>query len=224
MEAPISPLVVASLARLRELSQANDDPKRASRPFDCARDGFVLSEGSAILVLETHEAARARGARIYAELLGHASSVDGVDPYRVDATGVSGAKAIEICLRQSDLTIGALDYICANGNSSPQLDRKEIAVLRRAFGEHAARIPISSIKGVIGHPFGASGAFQVAAASLAVHHGAIPPTFNLEKPDPECDLDLVREKPRQVAIQHALVTSYGFGGLNAYIALRSSTT
>lgn len=219
MEAPISPLVIAALSRLKELSGPSDHPSRASRPFECTHDGFVLGEGSAILVLEAAEKARARGAFIYAEILGHASGADAVDPYRVDLSGEAGATAIHACLRRSGLQPEEIDYICANANSSPHLDRKEIVVLKRAFGPRAFEIPVSSIKAVIGHPFGASGAFQAAATCLAIERNLIPPTHNIITPDPECDLDLVPNTARNAKIRQALVCSYGFGGLNAYLTI-----
>jgi 3-oxoacyl-(acyl-carrier-protein) synthase len=219
MEAPISPLVIAALSRLKELSGPNDHPSRASRPFECTHDGFVLGEGSAILVLEATEKARARDAFIYAEILGHASGADAVDPYRVDLSGEAGATAIHACLQRSALTPDEIDYISANANSSPHLDRKEIVVLKKAFGPRAFEIPVSSIKAVIGHPFGASGAFQAAATCLAIERNLIPPTHNIITPDPECDLDLVPNIARNARIRHALVCSYGFGGLNAYLTV-----
>lgn len=219
MEAPISPLTLAALGRLRELSESNDVPSRASRPFECTHDGFVLGEGSAILVLEAGDAARARGATVYAEILGHASGADAGDPFRVDFSGDAGAAAIRACLRRSAIAPEAIDYISANANASPHLDRKEVIVLKQAFGARVFEIPVSSIKAIIGHPFGASGAFQTAATCLAIRHGQIPPTHNIDTPDPACDLDLVPNVARRARIRHALVCSYGFGGLNAYVAV-----
>jgi len=211
--------VIAALGRLKELTESNDEPSRASRPFECTHDGFVLGEGSAILVLEAAEKARARGAFIYAEILGHASGADAGDPYRVDLSGEAGAHAIHACLRRSGLQIEDVDYISANANSSPQLDRKEVIVLKRALGDRVFQIPVSSIKAIIGHPFGASGAFQAAATCLAIERGLIPPTHNIVMPDPECNLDLVPNVARSATVRCALVCSYGFGGLNAYLAL-----
>lgn len=219
MEAPISPLVIAALGRLKELSESNDTPSRASRPFECTHDGFVLGEGSAVLVLESAENARARGAHVYAEILGHSSSADAADPFRVDFSGEAGAAAIRACLRRSGVPLEAVDYISANANASPHLDRKEMIVLKRAFGSRAFHIPVSSIKAIIGHPFGASGAFQTAAVCLAIQHGQIPPTHNIDMPDPACDLDLVPNVARAAKVRCALVCSYGFGGLNAYVTV-----
>lgn len=219
MEAPISPLVLASLGRLRELSESNETPSRASRPFECTHDGYVLGEGSAVLVLEAADHARARGATVYAEILGHAAGADAGDPFRVDFSGEAGAAAIAACLRRSGVPAEAVDYVCANANASPHLDRKEVIVLKRAFGPRVLTIPVSSIKAIIGHPFGASGAFQTAAVCLAIQRGTIPPTHNMDMPDPECDLDLVPNVARTATIRCALVCSYGFGGLNAYVAV-----
>lgn len=220
-ESPLSSLVMATLARTEELSQRADDCRQASRPFDRQHDGMVLSEGACFLVLEREELARSRGARVYAEVLGGTSSCDARGLYHFDETGEAGARAIHRLLERTGVTVDQIDYVCAHANSSPAFDRKEALVLKRAFGEFAAKIPVSSIKGVLGHPFGASGAFQTAAAALAMQHSLIPPTHNLEDPDPECDLDLVIGEPRPATIRHALITSYGYGGVNAYLLLRN---
>ena len=219
MEAPISPMVVTALGRLKELSESNHAPTQASRPFDCLHDGIVLSEGSAILILEAAEHARARGREIYAEILGNASSADAGDPFRVDPSCEPGAAAVEACLRRSGVRPEEIQYVCANANSSPHLDRKEVAILKRALGASIFHTPVSSIKAIIGHPFGASGAFQVAATCLAIQQKLIPPTHNVRMPDPECDLDIVPNVPRLAVIQRALISSHGFGGLNAYLTL-----
>ena len=218
-ESPLIPMVVAGMGRTQELSSHNDDPKRASRPFDRAHDGLVLSEGSCIFVLETAERALERGVRPYAEVRGAAASCDANGLYGFDPTGEPGARAIYRALQRSSLEAGDLDYVCAHANSSPAFDRKETLVINKAFGEWAARLPISSIKAVIGHPFGASGAFQTAAAALAIRHQLIPPTHNLEVPDPACSLDYVPCTPRAARVRHALVSSYGYGGVNAYLIL-----
>jgi 3-oxoacyl-[acyl-carrier-protein] synthase II len=221
-ESPLMPTNFAALTRTQELSTLNDDPHRASRPFDREHAGMVLSEGACFLVLEPRDRALARGARIYAEILGSASSCDASGMYNLDMAGETGARAIHRALAQSGLGVGDIDYVCAHANSSPAFDRKEVAVLKKAFGEFAAKIPVSSIKGVLGHPFGASGAFQTAAAALAIRNQVIPPTHNLENPDPECDLDCVPGQPRKQALRTALVTSYGYGGVNSYLLLREA--
>lgn len=218
-ESPLIPMVVAGMGRTQELSTSNDDPEHASRPFDRAHNGLVLAEGSCVFVLETAERALRRGVHPYAEVRGAAISCDASGLYGVDPTGEPGAQAIHRALRRSDLQIGDIDYVCAHANSSPTFDRKETLVINRAFGEWAPRLPVSSIKGVIGHPFGAAGAFQVAAAAMAIRHQLVPPTHNLEVPDPECNLDYVPRHPRPARVRNVLVTSYGYGGLNAYLVV-----
>jgi 3-oxoacyl-[acyl-carrier-protein] synthase II len=163
------------------------------------------------------EAAKQRGARVYAELSGCVSSCDAQGMYTLDPSGQAGARAIHRLLQQNRLGADSIDYVCAHANSAPAFDRKETLVLKVAFGEFAARMAVSSIKGVQGHPFGASGAFQVAASALSIRHEMIPPTHNLEDADTECELDHVQGKPRPVSVKRALVTSYGYGGVNAYL-------
>jgi 3-oxoacyl-[acyl-carrier-protein] synthase II len=184
---------------------------------------MILSEGACFLVLETADQARARGARIYAEVLGAATSCDAKGLYQIDRTGEPGARAIHKLLTNTGVSPAEIDYVCSHANSSPAFDRKEIQVLKKAFGEFAPTMAISSIKGVLGHPFGASGAFQTAAAALAIYNETIPPNHNLEIPDPDCDLDLVTERPRKIPVRHALVTSYGYGGVNSFLMLRHYT-
>lgn len=218
-ESPLIPTVISGMSRTQELSTYNDEPERASCPFDRRHAGMVLSEGSCILVLEAAEHAARRGARAYARLAGSACSCDGYGLYHFDASGEAGARAIVRALTRSGLSAADVDYVCAHANSSPVFDRKETTVLKKAFGEWAARLAVSSIKAVIGHPFGASGAFQVAATALAIREQLIPPTHNLEVPAPECDLDYVPGLARSTRIRTALVTSYGYGGVNAYLLL-----
>jgi 3-oxoacyl-(acyl-carrier-protein) synthase len=222
-ESPLSPMVFAALTRTQELSTANDDPARASRPFDAQHNGMVLSEGSCFLVLESEESASRRGAHVYAEVIGSVSSCDAQGMYGFDPHGTAGGRAIHRLLRACNLTPTDLDYVCAHANGSPTFDRKETVVLKAALGEFAARIPVSSIKGVLGHPFGAAGAFQAAASLLALEHQTLPPTHNLTEPAPECDLDYVAGMPRPARIRTALVTSYGYGGVNSYLMLRRSS-
>ena len=220
-ESPLSPMVMAALARTHELSVRNDDPTRASRPFDKGHDGMVLSEGACFLMLENADHARERNAEVYAEILGGASSCDAAGLYGFDPSGETAARTIRRLLERCQVSPNEIDYVCAHANSSPVFDRKETIVLQRAFGEFAAKIPVSSIKGVLGHPFGASGAFQTAASALVMKHGLIPPTANLEDPDPECDLNLVMGEPLKKEVRHALVTSYGYGGVNSFLLLRN---
>jgi len=219
-ESPLSPVTFASLCRTQELSPEIEDLFRASCPFDRRHAGIVLSEGSCFVVLEATESAERRGATAYAELSSAASSCDAHGLYSFDPTGGAGARAIHALLRQNDLAPSDIDYVSAHANSSPRFDEKETLVLKRAFGEWAAQLPVSSIKAVLGHPFGASGAFQVAATALAVRHEVIPPTHGLDEPAPGCDLDYVARIPRQAAIRHGLVTSYGYGGVNAYLLVQ----
>ncbi len=219
-ESPLSPTLLAAMGKSDELAQGRSADK-ASRPFDRGHSGIIPSEGACTVVVESAEHARNRGAKAYAEIAGAASSSDSLGMFGIDESGESGARAIHRMISRSRITPDQIDYVCAHANSSPAFDRKEAIVLRKAFGEFAAKIPVSSIKGVLGHPFGASGAFQTAAAALAMKHSLIPHTANLENPDPECDLDLVMGEPRPAEIRHALITSYGYGGVNAYLLLRN---
>jgi len=220
-ETPLNPLTFAALGRTQELCTSNSDPLRASRPFDRSHSGVVLSEGSCFLLLEAADAAEHRSARQYSQVSQMAASCDANGLYGFDPSGEAGARAIHRLLCSNQLDASEIDYVCAHANSSPTFDRKETFVLKRAFGEFAARLPVSSIKGVLGHPFGASGAFQTAAAALARYYGMIPPTHNLEEPDPECDLDHVPGTARSAHIRNVLVTSYGYGGVNTYLLLSS---
>lgn len=218
-EAPLGPLVFAGLTRTQELSTDNDDPRRASRPFDRAHAGMVLSEGSCLLAIESEEHAARRGARVYATILGSGFSCDAAGVYGVDPSGESAAHAVRLAVTRSGLAATDIDWVCSHANSAPVFDRKEALVLRRAFGEQVGCLPVSSIKGVLGHPFGASGAFQVAAACLALQHDTLPPNANLDDADPDCTLNLIGREPRPLAARNVLVTSYGYGGVNGYLVL-----
>ena len=219
-ESPLSPLVVAALARTQELS-TTEDSGSACRPFDVEHNGMVLTEGSCFLVLEEQEAAERRGANIYAEVASSVSSCDARGMYGVDDTGGAAGKAIHRLLQIAGSDPTELDYICAHANGSPAFDRKEAIVLKAALGEFAAQIPVSSIKGILGHPFGAAGAFQVAASLMAIENSLVPPTHNLTNPAPGCELNHVQGTARSVRIRTALVTSYGYGGINSFVLLRS---
>jgi len=218
-ESPLIPMVLAAMGRTQELSVLNDEPARASRPFDCRHAGIVLSEGSCVVVLESAESAARRGVRPYAEVLGGASSCDARGIYGYDPSGEPGARAVRRALARSGIGSEDIDYLCAHANASPIFDLKEALVIHSAFGEVARRIAVSSIKGITGHPFGASGAFQVAATALAIRNQLIPPTHNLDSPAPECDLNHVTGAPRAASIRHALITSYGYGGVNSYLVI-----
>jgi 3-oxoacyl-[acyl-carrier-protein] synthase II len=218
-EAPLSPLVFAGLTRTQELSTANDDPQRASRPFDRDHGGMILSEGSCLLVVENEVDAVRRGAPIYATVLGGGLSCDAQGVFGTDGSGEVAARALRQAVVKSHIDPSEIDYVCSHANSLPVFDRKDAIVLRRAFGERAGCLPVGSIKGVTGHPFGASGAFQTAAACMALHEQMLPPNTNLEHADTECTLNLLGCEPLASEVRHALVTSYGYGGVNAYLVL-----
>lgn len=219
-EAPLATLCFGAFALIRAMSTRNDTPALASRPFDRDRDGFVMGEGSAVLILEEWSHALARGARIYGELAGFGTTNDA---YHMTAPLPGGAQAAR-CMRQAlaDAAIapGQVDYINAHGSSTPLNDPTETAAIRTVFGAHADRVPVSSTKGYYGHALGASGAFEAAIAALVLQRGWIPPTLNLSSPDPECDLDYVPNTGRDLAAQVVLSNSFGFGGINASLVFR----
>jgi len=204
---------------MRALSTRNDDPERASRPFDVDRDGFILSEGCAILVLESLEHAQARGARIHAEVLGHASSSDAFHVAQPDPEGRGASRAMQWALDNAGLQPSAVDYINAHGSSTPLSDPIETKAIKRTFGDCAYEIPISSTKSMIGHAMGGAGAIEAAVCALTVEQGIIHPTINLETPDPDCDLDYVPEGARKADVRVTLSNSFGLGGQNACLAL-----
>ncbi len=216
-ESPLTPLVFAGMGRTLELARKFEFPHLASRPFDRQHNGIVLSEGGCVLVVEELEHARRRGARIYAELIGGRSACDALGLYNLDPDGAVGAAAIRRLLTQQGLDTRGLDWVCSHANSSPGFDRKEARVLQAAFGEYATELPVSSIKAVLGHPLGASGSFEAAAACLALRDQVIPPTHFLDDPDPLCDLAHVVGEPRATRVRRVLVTSYGYGGVNSYL-------
>jgi 3-oxoacyl-[acyl-carrier-protein] synthase II len=214
-ESAILPLAFISMARTGALSRRNDDPTTASRPFDKDRDGFVFGEGAGMLVLETLEHAQKRGARILAELAG--ASITG-DAYHVSApepSGESAKRAILKAIHDADLRPDDIDYVCAHGTGTPLNDATETKALKLALGEHAYRIPVSSVKSMIGHLLGAAGALSAVATVKTLATGCIPPTINQFTPDPECDLDYVAWKPRQGQVSNVLVNGFGFGGQNS---------
>jgi 3-oxoacyl-[acyl-carrier-protein] synthase II len=214
-ESAILPLAFISMARTGALSRRNDDPTSASRPFDRDRDGFVFGEGAGMLVLETLDHARSRGAHIMAELAG--ASITG-DAYHVSApepSGESAKRAILKAIQDADLRPDEVDYVCAHGTGTPLNDVTETRALKMALGEHAYRIPVSSVKSMIGHLLGAAGALSAVATVKTLDTGCIPPTINQFTPDPECDLDYVPWKPRQRQVRNVLVNGFGFGGQNS---------
>ncbi len=220
-EAPITRVGIAGFSAMRALSQRNDDPEHASRPFEADRDGFVMGEAGAVLVLEELGHATRRGARIYAELVGYGVSSDAQHLTEPDPTGQSPARAMRMAFADAGISPEQIDYINAHGTSTPLGDASETRVIKRALGEHIARrVPISSTKGATGHTLGASGAVEAIFCALAIHEGVLPPTINYETPDPECDLDYVPNEARKADVGVAVSNSSGFGGHNASIVLR----
>lgn len=213
-EASITPISLAGFCAMKALSMRNHEPEKASRPFDRDRDGFVMAEGAAALLLEAEEVAKKRGARIYAELKGYASTCDAYHITAPDPEGSGAARAMLCAMQDAGINPQDVDYINAHGTSTPLNDRMETLAIKRAFGEHAYSLKISSIKSMVGHLLGAAGAIEAAATVLSVYHGVIPPTINLENPDPECDLDYTPQKSVAHPIRHALSNSFGFGGHN----------
>ena len=220
-EAPITRIGIAGFSAMRALSQRNDDPEHASRPFEADRDGFVMGEAGAVLVLEELGHATRRGARIYAELVGYGVSSDAQHLTEPDPTGQSPARAMRMAFADAGISPDQIDYINAHGTSTPLGDASETRVIKRALGEHIARkVPVSSIKGATGHSLGASGAVEAIFCALAIHEGVLPPTINYETPDPECDLDYIPNEAREADVGVAVSNSSGFGGHNASIVLR----
>ena len=220
-EAPICELTLASFCAMRALSSGrNDDPQRASRPFDAGRDGFVAGEGAAMLVLETLAHAQARGARIYAELLGYGASSDAYHVTAPDPVGQGAARAMQRAMRRARITPQQIDYINAHATSTAAGDAAETLAIKAALGEYASTVAVSSTKSMIGHLTGAAGAVEAVATIMALKHGLLPPTINYETPDPACDLDYVPNVARPAPIQIAMSNSFGFGGQNATLVFR----
>ena len=219
-EAVIAPLCVAGFSSCKALSTRNNEPERASRPFDKERDGFVMGEGAAVLIVEALDHALDRGATIYAEVIGYAMSADAYHVTAPAPGGEGAAQSMQGALRDAGLAPEAVDYINAHGTSTPYNDANETLAIKRVFGEHAYRLAVSSIKSMIGHTLGAAGAIEAAATVLSLTHGILPPTINYEYPDLDCDLDYVPNKAREVLIRIALNNSFGFGGTNATTAFR----
>jgi len=216
-EATISPLAVGGFCSMRAMSTRNDDPTKASRPFDKDRDGFVLGEGAGILILEEYENAKARGAKIYAEVLGYGQSADAYDLVAVDPDGHGVALAFERAFASAGITPEQVDYINAHGTSTPIGDPAESKAIEKAFGEHARAMGVSSTKSMHGHALGAAGGIEGVATVLAVQNDLMPPTINYENPDPECTLDYVPNIARRGKVDIAFSNSFGFGGHNSVI-------
>src|SRR5215475_5517279 len=220
-EAPVTQVGIAGFGAMRALSRRNDDPEHASRPFDIERDGFVMGEAGAVLVLEELERAKARGAKVYAELAGYGVSSDAQHITEPDPTGVHPARAMQMALADAGIDTGEVDYINAHGTSTPLGDASETRVIKKALGEENARTtPISSTKGSTGHCLGAAGAVEAIFTTMSISEGMLPPTINYEYPDPECDLDYVPNEARPADVKVAMSNSFGFGGHNASIVLK----
>ncbi len=220
-EAPITEVGIAGFSAMRALSRRNDAPEKASRPFDTGRDGFVMGEAGAVVVLEELEHAQARGAKIYAELLGYGVSSDAQHITEPDPSGENPARAMTMAFRDAGIDPGEIDYINAHGTSTPLGDASETRVIKLALGEeNAYKTPVSSTKGATGHCLGAAGAVEGMFSILAVNRSVLPPTINYEDPDPECDLDYIPNESREADVRTAVSNSFGFGGHNAAIVVR----
>ena len=218
-EGAISPLVLGGFCAMRGLATRNDEPARASRPFDAGRDGFVMSEGAAVLMLEDYETAEKRGATIYAEVLGAGSSNDAHNMIQPDPTGTGVAAMMSTALQTAGLEPEQVDYVNAHGTATPQGDIAETKAIKQVFGDHAYDLTISSTKSMIGHLFGAAGAIEALVCARAIHEGVVPPTINLDDPDPDCDLDYVPNVARKEKVDVALSNAMGLGGHNACVLL-----
>ncbi len=219
-EAPLLPIAFAALANMGALSKRNDEPERASRPFDRDRDGFLFGEGAGVVVVESAEHALQRGATIHAEIVGAALTADAFHISAPEPTGRGATMAMTKALRSADVAPDEVDYIVAHGTSTPLNDVTETRAIKAAFGDHAYRVPISSPKSMVGHLLGAAGSVAGIAAIGAIRDGWIPPTINLENPDPECDLDYVPNAKRQATVDTAIINGFGFGGQNAVAVFR----
>jgi 3-oxoacyl-[acyl-carrier-protein] synthase II len=219
-EAMIVPLTIAGFCSMKAMSTRNDEPEKASRPFDAGRDGFVCGEGAGVVVLEALEHAVHRDARIYAEIVGYGMTSDAHHMTAPDPDGDGATRAMQLALADGDIDPDAVGYINAHGTSTPYNDKFETIAIKRAFGEHARRLAVSSTKSMTGHLLGAAGGVEAIATALALHHGLLPPTINYETPDPDCDLDYVPNQARKVDVEYALSNAFGFGGTNATLAFR----
>ena len=219
-EAIIDELPIGGFAQMKALSTRNDEPARASRPFDADRDGFVAGEGAGIVVLENAEHARRRGARIYAEIVGYGMTADAYHMTAPDPDGDGAVRAMTGALRDGGVRPEDVGYVNAHGTSTPYNDRTETLAIKQVFGDHARRLAVSSTKSMTGHLLGAAGGIEAIVTVLAIQHGILPPTINYETPDPECDLDYVPNVARKAEVEVALSNGFGFGGTNATLAFR----
>ena len=219
-ESAITPMSVAGFASMRALSTRNDDPKHASRPFDAERDGFVIGEGAGILILEELEFAKARGARIYAEIVGYGMSGDAFHVTMPDETGSGAIRVMQRAIKDAGISPEQIGYINAHGTSTPYNDKFETLAIKQVFGEHAYKLAVSSTKSMTGHALGAAGGIEAVFSSLALHEKKLPPTINYEFPDPDCDLDYVPNVVRDAEVEYVLSNSFGFGGTNACLLFK----
>ena len=219
-EAAITPMGVGGFASMRALSTRNDDPQKASRPFDLDRDGFIIGEGSGVVILEELEHAQARGAQIYCELVGYGMSADAHHMTAPAEDGAGAVRVMESAIKDAGIIPSEIQYVNAHGTSTPYNDRIETLAIKKCFGEHAQKLAISSTKSMTGHLLGAAGGLEAGISALAVRHQIVPPTINLENPDPECDLDYVPNEKRTLSINYALSNSFGFGGTNASLIFK----
>jgi 3-oxoacyl-[acyl-carrier-protein] synthase II len=222
-EAIIVDLTFAGFCSMKAMSTRNDEPQRASRPFDADRDGFVAGEGAGLMVLESLDHARRRDARIYAEVIGYGMTGDAHHMTAPDPEGDGAARAMTMALRDAGISPAAVQYINAHGTSTPYNDKFETIAIKRVFGDHAQALGVSSTKSMTGHLLGAAGGVEAIATILALHHGVLPPTINYEKPDPDCDLDYVPNQARKQDSEIALSNAFGFGGTNATLVFRKYT-
>jgi 3-oxoacyl-[acyl-carrier-protein] synthase II len=214
-EATIVPIGIGGFCAMKAMSTRNDEPQKSSRPFDVGRDGFVMGEGSGVLVLEELEHAKARGAKIYCELVGYGNTADANHMTAPAPEGEGAARCMKMALRHAELNLSDISYINAHGTSTPQGDIAETQAIKSVFGEHAKKLAVSSTKGATGHMLGAAGAFEMAVCIKAVQTDIVPPTINLENPDPLCDLDYVPHTAREMKVNAIVNNSFGFGGHNA---------
>src|ERR1017187_1818703 len=222
-EAAVIPIGIGGFCAMKAMSTRNDDPKRASRPFDKDRDGFVMGEGAGVIVLEELEYAKKRGAKIYCEIAGYGNTADAHHLTAPSPGGEGAARCMKMALRQAVLNPGDVSYINAHGTSTPQGDVCETQAIKTVFGSYAKKVAVSSTKGATGHMLGAAGAGEMTVCALAIKHGVVPPTINLQVPDPECDLDYVPNTARELKVNVIINNSFGFGGHNASIAARKFT-
>jgi 3-oxoacyl-[acyl-carrier-protein] synthase II len=219
-EACITPLGIGGFCAIKALSTRNDEPEKASRPFDMDRDGFIMGEGSGILILEEMELALKRNARIYAELVGYGMSADAYHITAPSPDGDGPARCMANAVRDAGIPPEKMDYINAHGTSTKQGDEIETAAIKKVFGEHAYKLAVSSTKSMTGHLLGAAGGVEAAVSALSIYNSVVPPTINLDNPDPECDLDYVAGKAREMNVDYALSNSFGFGGTNACLLFK----